>query len=431
VRNDSAEPLLQPVGLRQGAVDIAVVGAGIVGVATALELCLGGRDVLLLDRRGVAAEASAGNAGALAFSDILPLASPGMIRRAPGWLLDPLGPLAVRPSYFPQLLPWLWRFWKASRPGPVAEATRVQAALMALSATSMRRLLDRVGATHFLRDGGNLHLYQTRAAWQASLPGWEVRSRHGIAFTHHHDLAEMLALQAGLAPIFAAATFVPAWQTVLDPLLLTQALATSYVDRGGALCRADVQALRSSADTVDIGLSDGKTIKARRVVVCAGAWSHRIAATLFDRIPLETERGYNTTLPAGSFDLRRQLTFPEHGFVVTPVGSGVRVGGGVEFAGLEAAPRFARADALLAKAKRFLPGMRLDGKTQWMGFRPSLPDSLPVIGVSPSDSRVIYAFGHGHLGLTQSAATATLVRELIEGASTSVDLQPLSASRFS
>ena len=149
-----------------------------------------------------------------------------------------------------------------------------------------------------------------------------------------------------------------------------------------------------------------------------------------DRIPLETERGYNTTLPAGAFDLQRQLTFAGHGFVVTPINGGVRVGGAVELAGLQAPPNFARADALLAKAKTFMPGLRTQGGTQWMGFRPSLPDSLAVIGPAPGDARVIYAFGHGHLGLTQSAATAELVCSLMAGAAPALDLAPFSPARF-
>ena len=173
-----------------------------------------------------------------------------------------------------------------------------------------------------------------------------------------------------------------------------------------------------------------KALVARCVVIAAGAWSHRLARTLGERIPLETERGYNTTLPLGAFDLKRQLTFGGHGFVVTPLSSGVRVGGAVEFAGLDAPPNFARANALLAVAKRFLPGLDTDGGTQWMGFRPSLPDSLPAIGPSAADARIVYAFGHGHLGLTQSAATARLVADIVAGRPPPLDLHPFSPQRF-
>jgi D-amino-acid dehydrogenase len=410
--------------------ETVVIGAGIIGLAAGFELARAGRRVLLLDRSGVAAEASHGNAGALAFSDILPLASPGILRKVPRWLCDPLGPLALRPSYVPRIAPWLWRFWRASLPERVAASTRTQAALMRLAAAATRPMLEAAGAADQLRDGGNLHVYESEAAWRRSLPGWQLRAAHGIGLQHLHGRDAIAEWQPGLAASLVAATFVPRWQTVIDPLQVALRLADALTACGGALRRAEATALQPSADAVQVRLSDGRCIDAQRVVVAAGAWSHRLARSLGDRVPLEAERGYNTTLPPGAFDLRRQLTFPDHGFVVTPIAGGVRVGGAVELAGLRAPPNYARADALFAKAQRFLPGLRSDGATQWMGFRPSLPDSLPVIGMAPREPRVVYAFGHGHLGLTQAAATARLVRELVTGLPPSLDLAPLSVGRF-
>jgi len=421
---------LPPLPAGDGEADVLVIGAGIVGLAIALALQRSGRAVTLIERRGVAAEASGGNAGALAFSDILPLASPGIVRQVPRWLLDPLGPLALRPAYLPRIAPWLWRFWRASQPVRVAASTQAQAALMNLSAQAMPGLLQAAGASELLRSDGNLHLYDSAASWRASLPGWQVRAAHGIAFEHMHTRQALAALQPGLAEHFEHGCFVPGWQTVEDPLVLAQRVASALQQQGGRLCLAEALALQPGARGVVVTLVGGGRLTAARVVVAAGAWSHRLAATLGERIPLETERGYNTSLPAGAFDLRRQLTFCDHGFVVTPIAGGVRVGGAVELGGLQAPPNFARADALLGRARRFLPALRAEGGTRWMGFRPSLPDSLPVIGVAAADSRVIYAFGHGHLGLTQSAGTAVLVDELCAGRAPAVNLQPFAASRF-
>jgi D-amino-acid dehydrogenase len=166
-------------------------------------------------------------------------------------------------------------------------------------------------------------------------------------------------------------------------------------------------------------------------VVACGAWSKTLTALLGEFIPLDTERGYNTTLPEGAFDLRRQLVFGGHGFAVTPLSGGrVRVGGAVELGGLDLPPNFQRADAMLTKAARLMPGLRTGGGTQWMGFRPSIPDSLPVIGRSRASRNIVYAFGHGHLGLTQSAGTGKLVAELVTGAAPSLDLTPFSPQRF-
>jgi D-amino-acid dehydrogenase len=177
-------------------------------------------------------------------------------------------------------------------------------------------------------------------------------------------------------------------------------------------------------------MADGSKLSARSVVVAGGAWSKALTLPLGDNIPLETERGYNTTLPPGSFDLKRQLFFGGHGFVVTPLSNGIRVGGAVELGGLSLPPNFKRAEAMLTKAARFMPGLATTGGRQWMGFRPSLPDSLPAIGYSSASRNIVYAFGHGHLGLTQSAGTGKLVAELVTGAAPSLDLAPFSPQRF-
>jgi len=419
-----------PLSVGEAACDVLVIGAGIVGVAIALRLQQEGRSVVLIDREGVAAQASRGNAGALAFSDILPLASRGILRKAPRWLLDPLGPLTIRPSYLPRIAPWLVRFWRASLSDRVRASTRAQAAMMDLSAIETPRMFADAGASHMLHDDGVLHLYESEAELTASQPGWHARADHGIAFTHLRGPEAIAEFQPGLSPALVAATFVPGWMTVGDPLVVTETLARYFEQRGGCIRRADAAALAPGTDGVAVQMRDGRNLVAQRVIVAAGAWSHRLARTLGDRIPLETERGYNTTLPADAFALKRQLTFGGHGFVVTPLDCGVRVGGAVELAGLDAPPNYARAATMLAKAKRFMPGLRTEGGTQWMGFRPSLPDSLPAIGPAAADARVIYAFGHGHLGLTQAAATARLVADILVGRPPPLDLSPFRPQRF-
>jgi len=415
------------------AADVAVIGAGVIGLSIALRLATPGRRVVVIERDRVAAGASRGNAGAYAFSDIQPLASPGILRQAPRWLRDPLGPLSLRPSYLPTIAPWLWRFWRACQPARVAASTQAQAALNRLAAAATRRLLTDIGALPLLHEDGNLHLYESDAEWRASLPGWQVRADHGIAFEHAQGsgAAEAMARwQPGLSPGLVAATFVPGWATIEDPLRLVQLLARQCTRAGVRLLRGEAAALVPGPDGPQIRLQGGAALRAGQVVVAAGAWSHRLAASLGERIPLETERGYNTTLPPGAFALRRQLTFPGRGFVVTPIAGGVRVGGAVELAGLQAPPNFERADVLLGHARRFLPALRTEGGTQWMGFRPSLPDSLPAIGPARDDARVLYAFGHGHLGLTQSAATAEIVQALVDGHAPPLDLRPFSPQRF-
>lgn len=422
--------LLPPLAAEEFACEVLVIGAGIVGLAIALRLQQDGRRVTAIDRTGVAAEASRGNAGAFAFTDILPLASPGMLRKAPRWLLNPLGPLSIAPAYLPRVAPWLFHFWRASFPERVRASAAAQAALMDLSIVETDAMLAAAGATDMLRSDGVLHLYESEAELAASQPGWQARADHGIAFTHLHGAQAIAEMQPGLSPALVAATFLPGWKTITDPLLLALALARRFTELGGRLRRAEALALEPTTDCIAVALTGPQHVTARHVVVAAGAWSHRLARTLGERIPLETERGYNTTLPVAAFDLKRQLTFGGHGFVVTPLACGVRVGGAVEFAGLDAPPNFDRAAVLLAKAKRFMPDLATQGGTQWMGFRPSLPDSLPAIGAAARDARVTYAFGHGHLGLTQSAATARLVADIVLGRPSALDLSPFRPQRF-
>lgn len=402
---------------------VTVVGAGVVGLSIALALQARGLPVRVIDREGPAAGASAGNAGAFAFTEILPLASPRMIRQAPKWLLDPLGPLSVRPRYAARIAPWMWRFWKASWPAQVRASTVAQTALMKLSQAALDPHLALSGLAHMLRHDGQLQVYESEAEFRASLPGWQAREEAGIAFTHLKG-DEIAAYQPGLAPSFTHATFTPEWQSISDPRDYVVAMAERFRAGGGEITITRAERLVAGGVETSDGFIPG------RVVLAAGAHSHHLARTAGVKIPLETERGYNTTLPSGAFDLKRQITFGGHGFVISKVGHGLRVGGAVELGGLDLPPNFARADAMLKKAKRFLPGLDTSGGTQWMGFRPSLPDSLPAIGALPNRPDVFCAFGHGHLGLTQSAGTAAIIADLMTGQDPGIDLTPFSPARF-
>lgn len=409
--------------------DVVVIGAGVVGLTAAITAVASGLSVTVLDREGPAAGASAGNAGAFAFTDILPLASPGILKKAPKWLLDPLGPLTVPPAYALKIAPWMFRFWRACQPGRVAHSTAAQTALMDLSKAELEPFLGATGTASMLRKEGNLQVYEGEAEFKASLAGWKARADHGIEF-RHLDAAGIAEIQPGLAARFTHATFTPGWYSIADPKLYTLALADHFRTIGGVIERAEVTALKPVDGGVEVLSADGRRRRAAQVVLSAGAFSHRVARTLGESIPLETERGYNTTLPADAFDLRTQITFGGHGFVVTRLSTGIRVGGAVELGGLDLPPNFRRSEAMLKKAQAFLPGLKPEGGVQWMGFRPSLPDSLPAIGRARATPRVIFAFGHGHLGLTQSAGTARIVADLLTGRTPAIDIAPFSPQRF-
>ncbi|NLQ17089.1 FAD-binding oxidoreductase [Marinomonas sp. M1K-6] len=409
--------------------DVIVIGAGIIGISIALKLQSQGRQVLVLDRKGVAAETSAGNAGAFAFADVIPLATPGIMRKAPKWLIDPLGPLSLRPAYALKILPWMLRFWRASWQDKYQAALAAQASLMDLSKAALERQINAVNGEAMIRREGQLQLYEGEAEFSASLAGWQTRQKHGVRYELLLTPDAIAKRQPGIHPRFTHAVFTPEWKNVCDPAEWTQHLANEFEKLGGKIAIASIHSMTINKDSVTLK-SDSADYEAHQVVLAAGAWSKTLAQSIGDSLPLDTERGYNTTLPAGAFNLKTHITFSNHGFVVTKIGEGVRVGGAVELGGLNLEPNYKRADVLLNKAAEFLPGLKTEGGKQWMGFRPSMPDSLPVIGYSNRSKRVIYAFGHGHLGLTQSAGTAELVAALANNETPEIDLTPFSAARF-
>ncbi|MAW84950.1 MAG: amino acid dehydrogenase [Phyllobacteriaceae bacterium] len=415
--------------MTQGKPSVLIVGGGIIGAAAAARLADEGHAVTVVDRSGICEETSAGNAAAFAFSDLLPLAQKGMLRQVPRWLMDPLGPLSIPPRHFLPVLPWLLRFLTAGRPGRFEAALSAQAQLMELARGEWASLTALTGTEGFLRRDGCLELYDSEASFNAAGAGYAARERHGVAF-EVVDKAHLADFQPGLSDHFARGVFIPGWMTVSDPQVFGKALFSFAQSRGALFVQAGVESVEMAPDGPSVRLGDGKRLKADRVVIAAGAWSHRLAGPLGDRIPLETERGYNTTLPPGAFDLKRQLVFCDHGFVATPLETGIRIGGAVELGGLSLAPDYRRSRAMLDKAKRFLPALKTGGGREWMGYRPSLPDSLPVIGASAAGPQIVHAFGHGHLGLTQAAATARLVRDIVCGQAPAIDLSPFSAQRF-
>jgi D-amino-acid dehydrogenase len=407
----------------------AVIGGGIIGINAAVALAEAGIAVTLFDRTGICEETSAGNAAALAFSDILPMAHKGFLKKVPFWLMDPLGPLTIAPNYLVKILPWLLQVSKAGASSKREAAISAQASLMKLAEAAMMALVARSGTQQMVREDGSLELYDSEAAYEASLPGWVFREKHGVPFEHVRG-RQLKELQPGLSNKVIAATFSPSWKTVSDPKVFGKALWAYATRLGCQFAKAEAAIVRGSETGARLVLSNGDEQTFNHVVICAGAWSHRLARQLGDVMPLETERGYNTTLPKTAFDAKRMLIFSSDAFVLTPLESGIRIGGAVELAGLDNPPNFKRADAMLTKAKRYLPGLDVTGGTQWMGFRPSLPDTLPAIGRSKASPHVLYAFGHGHLGLTQSAATGRLVRDLALGLEPSLDLKPFSPQRF-
>lgn len=409
---------------------VTIIGAGIVGVATAHALLDEGHEVLLVDPGGKPGRATDANAGWIAHCDVMPLASPKVWSHLPRWLSDPLGPLTIRPSYLPGLAPWLVRFLLASTPHRIEASIRAIRSINAEALPAWQRRLDAAGLRHHFHERGTLSVWRSREAFAKAKDVLRRQREFGIPLEvlGPDDLKKLEPSLNGVA----SGVLYPAMCHVSDPASLASELMTIALARGARQLRAAARAIISSNDALRVlTIGDDAGIVSDRVILTAGAWSKTFAKMLGDNIPLDTERGYNATFPNGSFGLNRPVMFEGEGFVTTPLDSGDRVGGAVEFAGLSAPANHRRTNAMVTRLKHFLP--HLDSNVpvrRWMGFRPSIPDSLPVIGNATADERVVYAFGHGHYGLTQAAVTADMVAAIISGRPGKIDRAPFSPRRF-
>ncbi len=408
---------------------IVIVGAGIVGVTAAHRLLDQGHQVTLIDR-GEPTAPHRGNAGIIAHTDILPLASPRMIMQAVKWLIDPVGPFAVRPAYLPRLMPWLARFLFAALPSRIERSIEGIAQIQAMALPAWERLLTHLSMPGELNHHGILYVFENIETFERNKPQYQRQLELSIRL-ELLDGAVLRSMEPALSERFQRAAFYPDVAHVNDPLVLTQKLALAAADRGAHFEQARVSGVAiANGDEPVVVLEGGRSISADRLIIAAGAWSKPLAAALGDAVPLDTERGYNATMTEPGVSLTRPVLFDEHAFIITPLQTGLRVGGAVELASTSATPNWQRVEALMTKARMFVPELKDGGRTDWMGCRPSLPDTLPVISRSRWSPKVIYAFGHSHHGLTQSAATAELVGALIADQPPAIDLSHYSAQRF-
>ena len=417
--------------MREGAKPrrVVVIGAGMVGVSAALWLQESGHDVTLIDRGAPGRGTSYGNAGIFATYACIPINAPRRIVDAPSMLLDPASPLSIRWSYLPRFLPWALRFLSACRPGRVRATVGALAAILARAEEGFRPLARRAGIESLLGEAGALYVYGSEESWRRHRRNRERRRAHGVA-TRDLDPSEVYELEPALAHVVHRGTYMEDVFFLRNPHAVVDGLARAFVQWGGRLRQAEVRAIGNGLPGLLEVVTAGERILADRVVVAAGAWSTRLLGPLAGRIPLDTERGYHVMFPEAGSLLTRPVAPVDGGFFMTPMETGLRAAGTVEFAGLDAPPRPARVEALTAAVRRLLPDLGEPAES-WLGFRPTLPDALPAIGPLPSDPRILCAFGHQHLGMTLGGITGKLVAELVDGTGPpSVDLAPFRPDRF-
>ncbi|HEX2546027.1 MAG TPA: FAD-dependent oxidoreductase [Ramlibacter sp.] len=409
---------------------IVVLGTGIVGVCTAAWLQRDGHRVSFVAPVPPGEACSFGNAGSLSPSACLPVGMPGMWKQVPRWLRDPDGPLRIHPAYLPFVTPWLLRFLRASQPREVERIAASMRALLAPIFDCYEPLLAHANAQHLVRRTGCLYVYSSQEAAARWRWGMDLRRRLGVDLRDVGE-EELAALEPDLRGRFRFGILAPENGSTLDPSALVKALHAQCERDGARTLNGEAVGFQRQGRRVDgVQLASGAVVDCDGVVVAAGAWSARLAAELGSPVPLETQRGYHVTVQSSNLALRHTVMAPEYNLMVNPMAMGLRLAGSVEFAGLRRPPDFRRADVLLAKGREMFPHLDASRTTRWMGHRPCLPDSLPVIGAARGADNAWLAFGHGHVGMCAGASTGREVAHLVAGRAPQVDLAPFSAERF-
>nr|WP_170984401.1 FAD-dependent oxidoreductase [Rhodoligotrophos defluvii] len=407
---------------------VAVIGAGIIGVSCAFALQRRGMQVTLIDRLDPGEACSYGNAGVIATSSCLPLIMPGAIRNAPKWLLFKDGPLAIDWRHLPQTARWMASAVRYTAPAYVENTSRALRALHGGAVEDHFAQAREAACEDVLQRAPYLHVYETETDYRGDRKAWEMRRALGIAF-EELDAAQLREVEPALAPIFVRGVRIEGHAIARNPGRLVKALAAAFAARQGRVVRSEVRAIRPTAGGVMLVTSEGE-IEADQVVIAAGAWSAALAATLGHDFPLVAERGYHVGFANPGVALNHAVMFAERKMVGTSMEQGLRIAGTAEFSTVDRPPTPARAEAIERAAPRLFNGLNTAEPTRWMGARPSLPDTLPVIGRSHREPRLCFAFGHGHTGLTASATTARLIASIMAGDQPHIDITPFRTDRF-
>jgi D-amino-acid dehydrogenase len=409
---------------------IAVVGAGIVGVSCALHLQRLGARVTLIDRQdpGDVDAASYGNGGILARCAVVPVATPGILLKAPSMLFSADGPLFLRWSYLPRLLPWLVPYLRSSSRKNVEHIARHLTPLLFDSVDEHRALAQGTDAGRWVRSCDYLYLYESRDAFQRDAYGWSLRRENGYEWDTLQGDA-IRDFDPALSPKYEFAVVLKDHGMIADPGRYVGDLAKGFAAAGGEVVRADIKRV----DTGDGGVvlrTDSDDIEADKAVIAAGAWSDLLAAKLGANVPLESERGYHLELVNANKEPLVPVMDAARKFVAAPMHGALRLAGVLEFGGLDAPASNGPTNLLLRGAKAMLPGLEYEAKRTWMGHRPAPVDSLPVIGPAPASRQVYFAYGHHHVGLTAGPKTGRIVAQHVMGLQSNVDLDAYRCDRF-
>lgn len=422
--------------MRASGKHVVVIGAGIVGATVALRLVQDGHRVTILDPGppGGPQASSHGNGAFLSPASILPMSSPGLWRKVPGFLMDQNGPLTIRWRHLPRLAPWLWRFVRAG--ATPARVERIAAALAQLLSGAPDLHLQqarRIGRPDLIRQDGLVYAFANRTAFEAEAFSWNLRQRQGVVF-NEMDEAELRRRLPDLSPAYHFGILVAQGAHCLDPSAYVAATVAAATDLGARLVPNAAIGFKIAGGQLNEVRTTAADIACDAAVIAMGAASGPLARAAGDRVPLESERGYHVQI-ANPGIAPALPVMPQDGRMAnTMTAGGLRAAGQVELASNDAAPDWRRADILLGHLRRTWPALAQSDPAQvvsrWQGNRPSTPDGKPVIGPARLCTQIMHAFGHGHVGLASAPMTAEILAAILSGQSPPINITPFSAQRF-
>jgi D-amino-acid dehydrogenase len=407
---------------------IAVIGAGIVGAACAARLVMAGEDVTLIDRVGPGESCSFGNAGGLSPSISFPLATPGMFRQIPGWLLDRDGPLVLSWKHLPAAAPWLARFLREGLPGRSDRAAQGVRTMMRETFEDYEPLFAFAGAKSLIHKVGQLYLFSTEEGFAKEEGAIRVRRELGFA-QEVLDADGLRKYEPALAPIFRRGVFLPTHGHCSNPQRLVQLLVEACAAVGARFVRDSIASIEIDQEGARLRGASG-TYTADRVVLAGGIWSNELVRRFGVSVPLESHRGYHIQVPYGAVRPTRNVAWSEMKTLVTPMEEGIRIAGTAEMAGVEPPPTARRFELLRELGRQIYPALDTAAASEWMGHRPCTPDSLPVLGALAAAPQIVCAFGHGHIGLSGAAYTGRVIQEIVAGTADAEELKRFSYDRF-
>ena len=408
---------------------IIVIGAGIVGVSTAIWLQRSGFKVTIIDQKGPATGASHGNAGILAASSIIPVPNPSLIKKLPFYLLSKDSPVFFKMSYLPKMFPFLISYLSKSNLREVNKYAERMTPLIFDTVCQHKSLAKGTGAEKFISYQDYCFGYETEENFLNDKKVWKLRQKHGLPFEVVNG-NEFSNFDPFYKDLFDVIVKCKNHGKINDPGLYVKTLCDHFLSQGGELIISKVNdiSLKNLNDVIVKIESD--SLIANKIVVATGAWSKKILKKFKIKMPLESERGYHVEYVEPNFYPKVPMMLTSKKFVITPMDGRIRVAGLVEFAGLKTLKRKPPLNLLKNKIKDLFPNLKCKEKIEWLGHRPALVDSLPMLGYLDKNKQILVAFGHQHLGLTAGAKTGRIVSDLIIGNDIKLEISNYRPNRF-